>query len=126
MKKISIVRSRTDGQQEKKEIMFVAMNRISCSEEYIDRFEKLFKDRAREVDNLEGFISAKILRPLKDDQPYVVMTYWEAQEYFDAWLKTDAFIKGHARGFDDMKKAREEGRKPPMTSTMEIYEVFAD
>ncbi|MBD3167373.1 antibiotic biosynthesis monooxygenase [bacterium] len=106
--------------------MFVAMNRISCQPDYVERFEELFRNRARQVDTLPGFIQAKILRPLKDDQPYIVMTMWEAKEHFDAWLKTEAFREGHRRGFEDMRRAREEGRTPPMSSTMEEYEVFAE
>lgn len=106
--------------------MFVAMNRISVRDDYKDRFEELFQTRAREVDREQGFLDARILRPLTQQQPYIVMTTWESKEHFDHWVESGAYRKGHSRGFEDMKKAREEGRPMPMSSDMELYEVFAD
>lgn len=106
--------------------MFIAMNRITVQPDYTDRFEYLFSTRAREVDQEQGFIDAKILKPMKDGQPYIVMTTWETQDDFDRWVKTGAFLKGHNRGFADMDMARKDGRTMPMSSDVETYEVFAD
>jgi heme oxygenase (mycobilin-producing) len=107
--------------------MFVAMNRITCIEEYKERFESLLTTRVREVDKESGFIQAQILRPVtqKGGSTYIVMTYWERQEDFHRWVKTGAFHRGHERGFADIQKARQEGKPVPMTSEMETYEVFA-
>lgn len=105
--------------------MFVAMNRITVSEEYLEKFEYMFKTRAGEVDQEKGFIEAKILRPKKEGQPYIVMTYWESEADFNHWVDSGAYMKGHSRAFGDMEKAREEGRKMPMHSAVETYEVFA-
>ncbi|MFC2150450.1 antibiotic biosynthesis monooxygenase family protein [Calditrichota bacterium] len=105
--------------------MFIAMNRITCSEEYRGRFEELFATRAKEVDKMPGFIEAKILRPVQDGKPYIIMTYWEAKEHFDEWVNSDAFRLGHTRGFKDIAQARKEGKEPPISSDMENYEVFA-
>lgn len=106
--------------------MFIAMNRITCTVEYRDRFEEMFRTRAREVDNMPGFIEAKILRPLAEEQPYIIMTYWDKKEDFDAWVGSEAFKLGHTRGFEDIAKARKEGKHPPITSDMEQYEVFTN
>ncbi len=106
--------------------MFIAMNRITPLPEYVERFEELFRTRARQVDSMTGFKEAKILRPLEPNQPFIVMTYWDKRADFEEWLKTGEFMRGHARGFEDMHKAREEGKPLPMQSNMELYEVFAD
>ncbi len=105
--------------------MFIAMNRITCTPEYSERFEELFLSRAREVDTMHGFIEAKILRPLQEGRPYIIMTYWDRKEDFDAWVNSEAFKLGHSRGFEDIAAAHKEGRKSPVTSDMENYEVFA-
>jgi len=106
--------------------MFVAMNRITCSSDYIDKFEHMFKTRAGEVDKMPGFISVKILRPLKQDQPYIIMSFWDQKSQFEDWMKHEAFNLGHKRGFDDIAKAKAEGKESPLKSTMELYEVFAE
>jgi heme oxygenase (mycobilin-producing) len=104
--------------------MFVAMNRITCRPEYIERFESLFSTRAREVDTRPGFQSFHLLRPLKKNQPYIVMTFWDRKEDFESWMHSGEFTKGHSRGFADLDQARKEGSESPMTSNMELYEHF--
>jgi heme-degrading monooxygenase HmoA len=102
------------------------MNRITVQPAYIDRFEYLFSTRAKEVDKENGFLEAKILRPKEEGKPYIVMTFWKTEEDFKAWVDSGAYQKGHHRAFDDMHKAREEGKEMPMRSDMETYEVFAE
>ena len=46
---------------------------------------------------MDGFISFKLLRPTAPDDPYVVMTFWETQEAYEAWVNSDEFKQGHAR-----------------------------
>jgi len=106
--------------------MFIAMNRIMCQPDYVEKFEHMFRTRAGEVDKMPGFISVKTLRPLKEDQPYIIMSFWEERSNFDDWLKSEAFKLGHRRGFDDVAKARAEGRQSPLTSSMEQYEVISE
>ena len=77
--------------------MFVVMNRIPVNPEYAEQFEERFKSRAGEVDKMKGFIRNQVLRPALPENPYVVMTFWESKEDFEAWVNSDAFKKGHAR-----------------------------
>ena len=77
--------------------MFVVMNRIPIDAEYADAFEERFRDRASLVDKMPGFVSFCLLRPSKDDQPFVVETYWESKEDFENWTNSDEFKKGHAQ-----------------------------
>ena len=76
--------------------MFVVMNRIPITPEYTDAFIERFKDRAALVDNMPGFVSFRLLRPAKAGDPFVVETYWETKEHFEAWTQSDQFKKGHA------------------------------
>jgi len=106
--------------------MFVAMNRISCSPDYVERFEQLFGSRAKEVDTMPGFQSFHMLRPLQTDQPYIIMTFWDRKEDFEAWMRSGQFTKGHSREFADIDAARKEGKPAPVISKMETYEQFID
>ncbi len=77
--------------------MFVVMNRIPVNPDYAEQFEQRFRDRAGEVDKMQGFISNQVLRPAAEDLPYIVMTYWDSKEDFETWVNSDAFKLGHAK-----------------------------
>lgn len=104
---------------------FVAINYITCKPFYRERFEQLFATRAQAIDKMPGFIDMQVLRPGKEDDPYLVVSYWESEDAFKAWTTSEAFIEGHKRGFADMAKAREEGKEPPMHSDFKTYSVIA-
>ncbi len=83
-----------DGEQPR---MITAMNRIHVVPEYAEQFEQRFRTRARLVDGMPGFIWNKVLRPVNPVDPYIVLTLWESRAAFDAWVKSDEFVKGHAQ-----------------------------
>jgi len=100
--------------------MFVTMNRIFINEGYMDAFEERFRERAHEVDKMKGFIRNIVLRPKSGDDPYVVMTFWEEEEDFSAWVHSDAFIKGHAKSGTLPQEAFS------TDSHLETYDMFLD
>ncbi len=105
---------------------FVAINYIECEENYKARFEELFGSRAKAIDQMPGFQFMNVLKPKADDAPYLIVSYWDNEADFKQWTASPAFIEGHKRGFEDIRKAREEGKNPPMSSTFKTYEVIAD
>jgi heme-degrading monooxygenase HmoA len=104
---------------------FVAINYITCNDEYRERFEELFATRAHAIDRMPGFISFELLRPVDDDGPYLIVSHWEKQENFEHWTSSEEFVEGHRRGFADLKRYKEEGREPPMKSDFKTYSVIA-
>lgn len=100
--------------------MFVVMNRIAVNPAYAEQFEERFRNRAGEVDKMKGFVRNQVLRPVSQDDPYIVMTFWQSRKDFDAWVNSDAFQKGHARS----------GTLPPEAfrgrSKLESFEVILD
>lgn len=105
---------------------FVAVNYINCTPEYKERFETLFGSRAHAIDEMPGFIEMHVLRPDSEDDNYLIVSYWEHEDAFKDWTKSEAFIEGHKRGFADLAKAREEGRPAPMSSDFKTYEIIAN
>ncbi|MEW6421583.1 MAG: antibiotic biosynthesis monooxygenase [Deinococcota bacterium] len=77
--------------------MIAVANRIYVNPEYHDQFEARFRQRAGLVDGMPGFISNHVLRPLEEGEPFVILTFWESREAFEAWTNSDAFRQGHAR-----------------------------
>lgn len=98
--------------------MIVTCNRIPVNPQHAAAFEERFADRASLVDGMAGFISFQLLRPQKEGDPYVVMTFWESEAHFKAWTESPEFKEGHARS----------GTLPPQTflghPKLEVYEVI--
>lgn len=102
------------------ESMITVANRIYVHPDYAAQFEQNFHQRAGMVDQMPGFISNQVLRPVNEGDPYIVLTFWQSRSDFDAWVKSDAFVKGHARS----------GTLPREAFTgqnqLEIHEIIQD
>jgi heme oxygenase (mycobilin-producing) len=103
---------------------FVAINYITCESDYRQRFEELFASRAHAIDRMPGFVDMQVLRP-NGEGDYLIVSHWSSEEAFKTWTSSPEFLEGHKRGFEDIKKAREQGVKPPMSSSFKTYEVIA-
>jgi heme-degrading monooxygenase HmoA len=77
--------------------MITVANRIYVKPEFAESFEQRFRERAGLVDQMPGFISNHVLRPVNEGDPYVVFTLWDSRENFLNWVRSDAFVKGHAQ-----------------------------
>lgn len=100
--------------------MITVANRLYVKPEYADAFEEVFRERAGLVDKMEGFISNQILRPVNDGDPYVVFTTWNRRQDFLNWVRSDAFVKGHAQSGTLPKDAYFR------TNVLELHEVLQD
>jgi heme-degrading monooxygenase HmoA len=103
---------------------FVAINYISCTSEYRIRFEELFASRAHAIDAMPGFIRMHVLRPAAEGGDYLIVSYWETEEAFKDWTGSEAFRIGHKRGFEDIARAKQEGRPAPMSSSFKTYQII--
>ncbi|MEO8604057.1 MAG: antibiotic biosynthesis monooxygenase [bacterium] len=98
--------------------MILVANRITVAVEHATAFETMLETRASLVDGMPGFLGIQLLRPTKPGEPYLTQTFWAARDDFEAWLRSDAFVRGHAR--------IHELPKGTFTShtQVEIHEVF--
>jgi heme-degrading monooxygenase HmoA len=104
---------------------FVAINYIHCEPHYRERFEYLFSSRAKAIDRLPGFVEMQVLKPNKDDDSYLIVSYWNSEQAFKDWTKSPEFIEGHRRGFEDLARAKANGEPVPMHSEFKTYSVIA-
>ncbi len=129
-KVINMFTTRSDSaenvMQNEADLGFVAINYITCLECYKERFESLFKTRAKAIDRIPGFRFMKVLKPQKEDQPYLVLSHWDDEGSFKNWTTSPEFIEGHKRGFEDVRKAKESGEEPPMRSDFVTYKVLCE
>jgi heme-degrading monooxygenase HmoA len=100
--------------------MITVVNRMFVAPEYAEAFEELFRSRARLVDGMPGFIYNQVLRPCREDDPYVVLTFWESHAHFKDWVDSDAFKEAHA----GLRTLPEEAFTQP--NKLEFHQVFLD
>lgn len=100
--------------------MITVANRIYVTAEYMEAFESAFRERAKLVDEMHGFVSNQVLRPVNEGDPYVVFTIWMSRQDFLNWVRSDAFIEGHAKSGSLPKEAF---FKP---NVLELHEVVQD
>jgi heme oxygenase (mycobilin-producing) len=100
--------------------MITVANRMFVAPEYAEAVEERFRSRARLADGAPGFICNQVLRPCREDDPYVGLMFWESHAHFKDWLNSDAFKEGHARLGMLPEEAFTQPRK------LEIHQVFLD
>ena len=90
--------------------MFVVTNRIPVAEGHEADFEDRFRHRAHLIDQSPGFIKNLVMRPVqrrfnhqtgeweeKEEQGfYLVQTYWESEQAFWDWTKSESFRIAHS------------------------------
>ena len=100
--------------------MITVANRIYVKPEYAEAFETAFRERAGLVDGMPGFLSNLVLRPVNEGDPYSILTFWESRADFLNWVRSEAFIKGHAQSGTLPRDAY------PQPNVLEMHEVVSD
>jgi heme-degrading monooxygenase HmoA len=91
-------------------IVFIVTNRIPVASGHEADFEDRFRHRAHLIDRSPGFIKNLVLRPVQrrfnhqtgqwEDKAeqgyYLVQTYWESEEAFWDWTKSESFRIAHS------------------------------
>ena len=75
--------------------MFVVTNRIPVAADYREQFEERFRNRAGQVEKQPGFMRMEVMRPQDEDSPYLVMTVWQDEDAFIAWVDSEDFKLAH-------------------------------
>lgn len=70
---------------------FAVMNHIPLTDEERPLFEYRFKNKHALLQSQPGFVSLRILRPIKANI-YVILTLWETEKAFKDWQSSSSFI----------------------------------
>ena len=68
----------------------VKINAIEIPEGAGPELEQRFAHRAHAVEGSPGFERFELLRPIKGDNRYFVVTHWDSEESFQAWANGPA------------------------------------
>ena len=100
--------------------MITVANRIYVRPDYAEPFEARFRERAGLVDGMPGFVSNQVLRPVNEGDPYVVLTTWASRQDFLNWVRSEAFVQGHAQSGTLPKDAYSQ------PNVLEMHEIIQD
>lgn len=75
---------------------FAVLNNISVTDEGRPLFEQRFSQRARLIENEEGFSAIRVLRPLQNDT-YIIFTGWKDESSFSDWQSSKAYNEAHKK-----------------------------
>src|ERR687898_414856 len=74
----------------------VKINAITVPRERFEAFAQRFATRAGKVSSAAGFERFQLLRPNDDRDVCLVITQWESEDAFRAWMSGPEFRAGHA------------------------------
>ena len=79
--------------------MFIAMNRFKVKKGAERDFEQVWLSRETHLEEVPGFLEFDLLKgPERDDYVlYASHSLWRSEKDFEAWTKSEAFRKAHAR-----------------------------
>lgn len=81
--------------------MYIAMNRFKIVSGREQEFIDIWRGRDSELPSMPGFKSFQLLQGSSDlEQGYTLMSshvVWESEADFQAWTKSEAFRKAHAK-----------------------------
>ncbi|MET3576547.1 antibiotic biosynthesis monooxygenase family protein [Bhargavaea ullalensis] len=75
---------------------YYVINNIPVTDEGRPIFEHRFENRAKMMDGVPGFLTYRLLRPVKSDT-YRVLTAWNSKDHYELWKGSKAFEQAHAK-----------------------------
>jgi heme-degrading monooxygenase HmoA len=97
----------------------IKINAITVPENSGDELARRFAARAGAVDGSPGFEGFELLRPTDGRTQWLVVTRWQDETSFEAWVNSPAFAHGHA-GAD---RPAPDGRPVSMSGELWSYDV---
>ena len=103
----------------------VKINAITVPEGAGEELERRFAARKHAIDSQPGFEGFQLLRPVKGEERYFVVTRWTDEESYNAWWE-GAGRAGHAES--DKCGDNGEGPRKPVSQSAELleFEVVLD
>jgi heme-degrading monooxygenase HmoA len=90
---------------------FVSRSEIAVPVEQMPALERAFEERARLVDAHDGFLGLQLLRDIRDNGRYVLVTRWRTRKDFTAYMKSGEHGRAHARPHEGLSASLVDGGK---------------
>jgi heme-degrading monooxygenase HmoA len=79
--------------------VYIVMNRLEVPADQAEAFEQRFSaNMTGTLAGVAGLQRSALLRPHRDQDPYVAVMEFDSEESFRGWLASDAFRAAHGHG----------------------------
>ncbi len=85
---------------------FVSVFSVQVEEGRAQEFIERFRKRARLIDKAKGFKGMFVLQHAQESNKFLVVTFWDDEKSFHAWVNSEEFRKAHAEGGVPAKEMR--------------------
>lgn len=98
---------------------YVVINALTVPEGGGPEIEKRFEARKHSVDNAPGFEGFQLLRPVKGEERYFVLTQWKDEESYVHWRDGESkYLHAHGNPTDD----KEDRKGEPVATNSQLLE----
>jgi len=77
--------------------MYVSMSRLRVPEDRSDELVAAFRDRARLVEDADGFVDLQVWRSDRDRTELIMVSRWRDRAAFTAYMRSPAHKVSHGR-----------------------------
>jgi len=81
---------------------FVSRSEITVPRDEVAALERAFHERARFVDAHAGFLGLELLKDVRENGRYVLLTRWRTRADFTAYMKSGDHGRAHGRHHDGL------------------------
>jgi heme-degrading monooxygenase HmoA len=89
---------------------FESRSEITVPVAEMEALERAFEERAHYVDAHEGFLGLKLLRDIRNNGRYVLVTRWRSRVDFTAYMKSGDHRRAHERAHEGLGPVHTGGR----------------
>ncbi len=91
-------------------MQFVSRSEITVPLPAAEALERAFVERARLVDTHPGFLGLQLLRDVRENGRYVLLTQWRSRADFTAYMKSGDHARAHDRPHPGLGPVGEGGK----------------
>jgi heme oxygenase (staphylobilin-producing) len=77
--------------------LFVSVSHVQAAPGGAGVLTDAFSDRLGEVERWPGFVRLEVWQDAKADDRFVMVTWWQSEDDFRAYLRSDVHDRSHAR-----------------------------
>jgi heme-degrading monooxygenase HmoA len=88
---------------------FLSRSEITVPREEAAALERAFHERARLVDAHAGFLGLELLKDVRENGRYVLLTRWRSRADFTAYMKSGDHGRAHGRHHDGLTTKSDSG-----------------
>lgn len=88
---------------------FVSRSEITVPREEMAALERAFRERARLVDAHAGFLGLELLKDVRENGRYVLLTRWRSRADFSAYMKSGDHGRAHHRHHEGLTTTSDSG-----------------